>query len=35
MRHTRTLITIALAATLTGDCATQQQTETAVDAGVR
>jgi len=33
MRHTRTLITIALAATVAGGCATQRQTETAVGTG--
>lgn len=33
MKHTRTLITMALAAALAGGCATQRQTETAVGAG--
>jgi outer membrane protein OmpA-like peptidoglycan-associated protein len=34
MRHTLTLITIALAAALGGGCATERQTETAVGTGV-
>lgn len=33
MKHTRTLITLALAAAFAAGCATQQQTETAVGAG--
>jgi outer membrane protein OmpA-like peptidoglycan-associated protein len=33
MRHTLALISIALAATMTGGCATQRQTDTAVGTG--
>lgn len=33
MRHSKTLITIALAAALAGGCATEQQTQTAVGTG--